>query len=149
MFDYLKQRSTPAGRALPLAAKVSIVLLIIMGVAALPSGWGLMHPAPDGTALGMPSKWLQGSPFSSFLIPGLILFALFGLGALATAALALLRSWPAPYFTFAMGIGLMIWIVVQLLALGRYFFLQPIMFVWGLALVLLAYVWWRAVWRRA
>jgi hypothetical protein len=149
MFDRLKERSTPVSRSLPLAAKVSIVLLAVMGIAALPSGWGLMHPAADGTALGMPPEWLQGTPFPSFFIPGLILFALFGIGALATAALALVRSWPAPYFSFALGVGLIIWIAVQLLVLRRYFFLQPVMAVWGLALAILALVWWRAVWHRA
>jgi hypothetical protein len=39
------------------------------------------------------------------------------------------------------GLALVLWIVVQLLVLQRYFFLQPVIVVFGLAEAGLAYAW--------
>lgn len=149
MLRRLKARSTPIDPTLPLPAKVCVALLVLMGVAALPSGWGLMHPEADGSALGMSVQWLEGTPFDSYIIPGVILFSLFGLGAIATAVVALLRQWPAPYLAFAIGVGLVIWIIVQVSTLRMFFFLQPVMLAWGAVLAILAYLWWRRWWRPA
>ncbi len=57
-------------------------------------------------------------------------FALLGMHVAGNAA--------ADRWTVAFGVGLMLWIVVQLFFIPL-FFLQPLVFVLGLALVLLAY----------
>ena len=55
---------------------------------------------------------LAGSlSFSDFLVPGLILGGLFGVGSLVIAAIGLRRNPLAPFLAFAIGCGQMIWIV--------------------------------------
>jgi hypothetical protein len=132
---------------MPHVGLATLALVAFLAVAALFGGWGLMHPAPDGSGLGMPAAWLEGSPFGSYFIPGLLLFGVFGVGSLVTLALAALRSSFAPYLAFAIGVGQMIWIVVELAIMTKagLSFLQPFCFTLGTAIALLAYAWWRRV----
>ena len=132
----------------PASAWVAVGLLVLLGIAALPSGWQLMHPEPDGSALGMSVTLLAASPFSSYLIPGLILFGLFGLGSLAAAVAGLLLHWTGPFAAFAIGCGQMIWIVVEYVMTQAFSFLQPALFVWGMAIAVLGLLWWLDIWRR-
>jgi hypothetical protein len=84
---------------------------------------------------------LAGSPFSDFLIPGLILLGLFGVGSLAIAGLGLARFRLAPFLAFAIGCGQMIWITVELAILGELSFLHPTMFAVGLAVAATSVRW--------
>lgn len=133
------------GQGVPAVAKVAIVLEVLLGIAAIGGGWGLMNPASDGSALGMPVEWLRGTPFASWLIPGLLLFGVFGVGSLVAALAGLLRHWSAPYLAFAVGLGQVIWIVVEAILLRHVGFhpLQPTMLIWGGLIAALAYFWWR------
>ena len=131
-------------RPLPRSGKAAIGLLVLLGLIALPSGWALMAPPRGNNPLGMPLGLLKGTPFSSYFIPGLILFGLFGVGSLAAALVGLLRHWSAPYLTFAVGVGQMIWISVEWLLLPYFHPLQPTMFTYGGAMALLSYFWRRA-----
>ena len=126
---------------------VALGLVAFLAVAALGGGWGLMNPAPDGSGLGMSVSWLEGSPFTSYVIPGLILFGVFGVGSLVTVVAGLLRSSVAPYFAFALGVGQMIWIVVETVIMSKAGFhpLQPFCFTLGVTIALLAFIWWRQV----
>jgi hypothetical protein len=131
-------------RSTPLTGWAAIALLLLMAIAALPSAWGLMNPAPNGDALGMPVEFLKNTPFTSYFIPGLILFVVIGLGSLVAALAGILKHPLAPYLSAAIGGGLMIWIVVQYLMIQMYSFLQPVIFVWGALIVVLTYFWWRS-----
>ena len=72
----------------------------------------------------MPVSYLDGSPFSDFLIPGLILLLVLGvLPLVATAGLWLGRRW-AWYAAFAVGCALMIWILVEI-TIVPFSWLQP------------------------
>jgi len=126
------------------AGIASVALLVFLAVGAFFGGWELMHPAADGSGLGMPAEWIQSTPFSSWLIPGLILFMVFGIGSVVAVVAGLLRHWSAPYLTFAIGVGQMIWITVELAMVQRFHpILQPGCFALGAALAILAYVWHR------
>jgi hypothetical protein len=113
-------------------------LLIILSVNGL-AGGVLMMLQPDGALLGMDPAWLIRTPFSNYLLPGLLLFALNGL----LPALALVglwsgmrsrfvrrlniypdRSWGWTFSLYS-GITTLIWILVQQL-ITTYFVLQPI-----------------------
>jgi hypothetical protein len=58
-------------------ARLAVVLEIFLGLGAL-GGGGLFILAPDGHLLGMTTRMLAGTPFHSFLVPGIILFAFIG-----------------------------------------------------------------------
>ena len=126
------------------AAIGAMALLAFLAVGAFFGGWELMHPAADGSGLGMPAEWIQRSPFGSWLVPGLILFTVFGVGSAATVLAAIFRHWSAPYLTFAIGVGQMIWITVELIVVRQFHpILQPGCFTLGAALAILAYLWHR------
>jgi hypothetical protein len=141
--------------SLPNVAKVTIGLLVLLGLVALPSGWILMTPAPGEAPMGLPLERLESSPFSTYFIPGLLLFTVFGIGSLVAAWFGARRSPAGPYLAFAIGVGQMIWISVQVLMLsaaavpadapGGVSFLQPALFTYGAVTALLSYLWWRKV----
>lgn len=55
-----------------------IALLAFLGVGAI-GGGGVLIVSPSGKLFGMPLSMLDKSPFSDFLIPGIILFTVLGL----------------------------------------------------------------------
>ncbi|MBC8085347.1 MAG: hypothetical protein H7Z21_19285 [Hymenobacter sp.] len=69
-------------------------LLGFLGVGAL-GGGGALTVSPSGRLLGMPLVLLAHSPFSDFLVPGLILFTVLGV-APCLLAVALLKKPASP-----------------------------------------------------
>jgi hypothetical protein len=131
----------PAPRpALGIAGKVAVGLLIWLGIGALAGGIWLVA-APDGSAMGFETTILEGSPFTNFLVPGLILGGLFGVGSLLVAAMGVRHRPMAPFLTFGIGCAQMIWIVVQLAIIGTVSFLHPLMFASGLGIAIASVAW--------
>ncbi len=131
--------------------KAAIAFLVLLGLAAL-GGGVLLVVAPDGGLMQWDVSMLAGSPFGDFLVPGLILGGLFGLGSIVTAILGIRHSRLAPFLAFAIGVGQMIWIVVELAVLGDVSFLHPTMFAIGLVIAGASVPWgWSTFrgWRRA
>ncbi len=64
--------------ALNTVRNVLVGLLYFLGLGAL-GGGGVLIVSPSGKLMGMPLSMLQHSPFSSFLLPGSILFLVLGL----------------------------------------------------------------------
>jgi hypothetical protein len=118
-----------------LAGRVTVGLLVFLSLGALAGGIALAA-RPDGSVMQFETKILEGSPFADFFYPGLILGGLFGVGSLVVAALGLRRVRVAPFLSFALGCGLMIWIVVELAIIKELSFLHPTYF--GLGLVIAA-----------
>ncbi len=116
-----------AGRQ-PLSLFTGLVQAFV-GLGALPVGL-LMILNPRGGRL-VPAEVLEGSPFPDFLIPGLFLFTVNGLGSLIGAYLSFRRHRLAGPAALGLGAFLMAWIVVQVLALG-----PPIVFLQGMYFVL-------------
>ncbi|HEY1168208.1 MAG TPA: hypothetical protein VGE81_04400 [Candidatus Limnocylindrales bacterium] len=122
------------------AGRSTVGLLALLGVMATAGGAALMSK-PDGSVMQMPLSMLDGSPFPDFLVPGLILGGLFGLGSFAVAVLGL-RHWRiAPFLAFAIGCGQMIWIVVELAIIKSLSILHPICFGIGLAIAVASVSW--------
>ena len=84
---------------------------------------------PDGSVMQFDTALLAGSPFSDYLIPGLVLGGVFGIGSLVVAAMGLRRSRLAPFLAFAIGCAQMIWIGVELAIIREFSFLHPTCFV--------------------
>jgi len=115
------------------------VLQIFVGVTAAVSGLMLMA-YPSGSLIQAPPEMLEGSPFTNFLIPGLILFAVNGIGQLMAASFTLRRK-PAAALTGAVfGLGLMIWIFIQVNMIGGGHILQYGYFFIGVAETALAFL---------
>ena len=95
----------------------------------------------------LPLSALAGSPFDTYLIPGLILFGVVGLGPLVAARLAWLRHPLAPAAAFVVGVGLLIWVAVELAIIGYSNEppLQAIYGILGVAIVLVAVRWLQGV----
>jgi hypothetical protein len=88
------------------------VLQVLIGIGAV--GGGLMLVLdPSGQNLGTPLEMLEGTPFKTFLIPGIVLLVINGLGSLAGAILSFMRHQYAGYVAMALGVFLVAWILVQ------------------------------------
>lgn len=88
------------------------VLQAFIGVGAVAGGLGLALD-PSGASVGTPLDLLEKTPFATFLIPGIVLFAVNGLGNLAGAAASFARYRCAGATAMALGVFLIAWILVQ------------------------------------
>ncbi len=78
----------------PSLATALVVILIFLGVSGLAGGIAFIA-APDGSIIHAPKSWLEDIPFSSFLIPGLLLFFVVGVLPLLVSVVLLRRpAWP-------------------------------------------------------
>lgn len=93
-------------------------LLFLLGGNALVAGYGFVGD-PDGTAVGIPEDWLEGTPFTSYLVPGLLLSGL-GVLAVAAAVLQLRRHRLAWFWAGLSAGGFVVWIVVQSAMMGSF-----------------------------
>ncbi len=87
-------------------------LQAFIGVGAVAGGLGLALD-PSGANLGLPLELLAETPFATFLVPGIVLFAVNGLGTLAGAAASFARHRYAGAAGLALGAFLVAWILVQ------------------------------------
>jgi hypothetical protein len=107
---------TSAGR-LTGSPRLAVGLELFLGIGAL-FGGGSLILAPDGHLLGMPTSLLAGTPFDSFLVPGICLFSFVGVGPLLAAAIAVRRQRIAPLAAIAVGLTLIGWIAAEMVALA-------------------------------
>ena len=98
-------------------AAASLVLEVVLSIGALAGGLVLIV-APRGEIMPLPLSALAGSPFETYLGPGLILFAVLGLGPLLAARLAWIRHPLAPVAAFVVGAALLIWVGVEIAIVG-------------------------------
>jgi hypothetical protein len=129
---------------LPGIARVAVALEVFLGVGALFGGTALIL-APDGHLLGMPTTLLAGSPFPSYLIPGIVLFTLVGIGPLLAAAITVRRQSLAPVAAVAVGLTLIIWVCVEMVVLAGFGSLAWALYlVLGVCIAATGIVWWRS-----
>lgn len=121
---------------------VGIILQILVGLMAVPVGL-VMIVDPMGNPVGIPHEWIANSPFHSYLVPGIVLLLVNGVGQLSAASLAIVRHPLAPWLMGGLGLGLVIWIAVQVLMIPLSF-LQPLLLAVGIVQGLLALQWLRA-----
>lgn len=103
--------------------------LLFQGLSGLYGG-GALVADPTGALLQMPLRLLDGSPFSTYRIPGLILLTVLDIGPLIGAiGLWLRRAW-AWYGAVAIGGALLIWIGVEIWMVG-YHATPPLQLIYG------------------
>jgi len=114
----------------PISMYILFVFIIFQGLSGLAGGISLILD-PSGKSIQLPLSWLEGSPFSNYLIPGLILFVVLGLYPLVVfySLLKKLRwSW---FAAFTLGAALIIWIGVEIIIIG-YQPQPPLQLIYGL-----------------
>jgi hypothetical protein len=121
---------------------VAVALEVFTAVGAIPVGLMLITD-PTGAGVGFPAGWIENTAFGSYLIPGIYLLLVNGVGMLLLALLTVLRHWVAPWLTGVLAVGLIVWILVQFAVMPETSFLQWLFLATGLALGLLALFWLR------
>jgi hypothetical protein len=113
------------------------LLLAFVALTSIVSG-ALLVASPDGSLFHTSTVILKSTPFSSFLIPGLILCILVG-GSNLVALVFNLRSHPLRFnATIAGGIVLIGWTFVQMFLIGVSHWLQFVYLGIGLMILLLS-----------
>jgi CHASE2 domain-containing sensor protein len=135
-------KSARHARPLSRVAKAAVALEMLLSIGALGGGLVLVI-APRGEIMPLPLSALAGSPFDTYLVPGLILFGVLGLGPLVAARLAWVRHPLAPTAALVVGVGLLIWVAVEVAIIGYSNEppLQAIYGILGVAIVLVAGRW--------
>jgi menaquinone-dependent protoporphyrinogen oxidase len=91
-------------------------MCFVVGIAAVFGGLALAL-RPDGSLLRMPLSYLEHASFDTYLVPGLLLFAVVGIGHLITGWLVIRHSKNADLAALASGSILILWIVAQMILL--------------------------------
>ena len=125
-------------------------LLLFQSITAIAGGWGLVSN-PSGSNLGFSVTMLENSPFTDFLIPGLFLLVVLGIGP-AVIFYGLIKkpkfrlaeminiyknyhwSWT---FSYYLGIVLVLWIDIQVYFLRETFILHFVYSVLGVLIIVL------------
>ena len=110
--------------------RILFVLHAFVGVGAVAGG--LAAITNPQAPLGVPVTVLNNSPFNNFLIPGIILFTLIGLGNIFSALMFRFKSRFQGYISSVFSWALVIWIVVQCIMLNSIASLHIIFFIIGL-----------------
>lgn len=76
-------------------------------------------------AEGVPTEWLEGSPFSDSTVPSLILFVVVGGSFMFAATAVFAGSRNARASALTAGTGVLVWIVVQVIIIGYVSWMQP------------------------
>ena len=113
------------------ARNILLFLLAFLSIGAV-FGGAVLIISPDGRLFGMPLSMLENSPFSSFLLPGIILFLVLGVVPMLLV-FALLRKpankWAERFnffndmhwswtFTIYIAFAVIGWIQIEMLFLG-------------------------------
>lgn len=120
------------------------ILQAFNGLSGLAGGFGLITN-PDGDALAMSTDWLQSTPFTNFLVPGIILFLFNGLGNVAGFVATLKKHKQAARIATVFGLIMIIWIIAQVSWIGYKSFLQPLYFSTGLFQFVSGFIWMKKI----
>lgn len=133
------------------ARNILVFLLAFLAIGAIAGGGGLVI-SPSGEALGMPVSMLAHSPFTDFLVPGIILLVVFGIfpciliyallrkpGSRIAEKLNLFRDmhWSWTY-TIYNSFALIVWIQAEMVFLGSVHWLHTFYMGYAVAIMLVA-----------
>jgi hypothetical protein len=121
--------------------RLLIILHLIIGLSAIGAGQALARK-PAGETFGFETRWLAGSPFRDYRIPGLFLAAVIGGSNLLGAAGLLRRTSWSGTVSLLSGINLMAWLAIQTRIIGLRHWSQGLWWlIFGLLTVLAAGEW--------
>ena len=105
-------------------------LQAFIGIGAMGGGFMLVQD-PSGSALGVPLSLLEGSPFPNFLIPGIFLLAVNGVGSMIGAGFSFTRRRYAQEIAIVLGAILVAWILIQVVIIKSFSWLHILYFILG------------------
>ena len=111
-----------------------VVLEILIGVAAVAGGVYALTGASS-----VSREYLQGTPFRSYLVPGLVLLVVVGGSMLLAASLLASDARLARVASLEAGVILAAWIGIQVSLIGYRSWLQPLMGGLGVLIVVLSF----------
>lgn len=109
-------------------------LLLLLAVNAFGGGYYGMSGAK-----GIPTEWLNNSPFKDYVIPGLILFVCVGGTALVASIMVFRQHAQANKAAVICSIIVMNWLVAQVAIIGFVSWLQPAIAIVAVVIILLAW----------
>jgi len=130
------------------------VLLILLGFLALGAiiGGGTLTISPTGKLLRMPLYLLEKSPFNNYLIPGIILFSVFGLAPLLLI-FALIKKpigkfaetfnffkdmhWSWTYSIYV-AFALIIWLQIEMMFLQTVYWIHTFYMIYAIVIIFVA-----------
>lgn len=113
-----------------------LACLVFLGGGAIYGGVSFILD-PTGGILGIPLEWIQYSPFGDFLVPGIFLLVVLGIGSFVAAyGIARRRIWAWPV-GLTLGFVTVLWIIIQYGVIQHYFILQPVIAGVGITIVTL------------
>jgi hypothetical protein len=113
-------------------------LHVLVGMGAIAGGMAaFMNP---NEPLGITVEALKHSPFKNYLIPGIILFTVIGIGNIVSSLFLMSRSKFQGYVSSFFSWALIIWIVVQCIMLNEVDFLHILFFIIGLIQAVLSMI---------
>jgi hypothetical protein len=113
----------------------SISLLLLTAINATVAGV-LFIIDPSGHGMGMSVLYIKDSPFTSYLIPGIVLLIVNGLLNFIAAYFVVKKKVFAPFWVITQGILLSVWIVIQVIMVKDISVLHIIMFTIGIVLTI-------------
>ena len=128
----------PRSAFAPLPSRFALVSMCLAAGLTAMGGGATLVARPDGSLTGASLSLLEHSPFSNFLVPGLLLLIVVGAGNTWSALLHLRRSDLAPMISSITGMGLVVWILVEAAMIRTFHPLQGGYLVLGLAIVSLS-----------
>jgi hypothetical protein len=88
-------------------------------------------------AEGVPAEMLKGSPFSSYLVPSIVLFVVVG-GSMLASSVLVFRRWRHAQWAVALSMGIVfVWLAVQVSIIGYTSWLQPAVAIAAIIVLLL------------
>ena len=106
------------------------ILQIVVGITAVLGGFGLVSD-PSGTKMNIPLEALKNSPFPNYLIPGLVLLLVIGVGHVFAGLATFLRHRYTGKLAVFFGAFLALYLIIEVWFIGLVNFSQPLYFVLG------------------
>jgi len=111
-----------------------LAIELIVGLCAVAGGVALIRGG-----IKIPIEWLAGTPFHSYVMPGLILFFAVG-GSYLAAAYAILGRCQSARFTSQLAGGILaIWVITQIAIIGYLGWMHLLFLIFGLATLFLSF----------
>ncbi len=112
-------------------------LQAFIGLTAIAGGFRLVSN-PKGIP-DFPIEWLSNSPFTNYLIPGLVLLIFIGFGNVLAGTITFFRKKYSGSIAAVLGIFLILYMAIEVWFVGLRNFLQPLYFMLGVIVLIFGF----------